>query len=313
MADDLLGAAFDLGFDDCLLNEDDDDDGPAQLLHAAAVAVVDAAEAGAALSYRNALAHALPLADLESSMLLQEHEPLLDEFGDDDRPPDVQVNGTLETPEPAQPAEPELESKSFVVMYEGKWWHFGALVRALDGYVKSEDRGRKSRFWNAGADRLQAVCARRAARAARAARLAAHAASGDADDAAAEEDDDAADEELGEIKRLHYVAAWVLGKTAADPGELGYFRVHRIFGKHAKKGAGYVMKDSADPDGASVSFLTVERFERVERDGAVLQPLSDDSAPRFFRLDASHTVGARRARPARPRRRSPRAPAPSMP
>eukprot|EP00966_Prymnesium_polylepis_P301284 6961576-Prymnesium_polylepis.1 len=55
---------------------------------------------------------------------------------------------------------PGQKRRSYHVYYNGRWWQWSALVRALDGYVTQVDRGRHSRFWNGMAGWVQAEAAR---------------------------------------------------------------------------------------------------------------------------------------------------------
>ena len=149
--------------------EDDDASGPSILLRAAAEMIVDEAERHRHIDAAEALLGLIPTVDLETSVMGVggEGEEPANEVGAGGPAP---VVGEPDAgPSPGGEAPRLGLGRRWHVYFEGRWWQWSELVRALDGYIKIVDRGRHSRFWNGMAGHYQAPAAQPAARAAAAA------------------------------------------------------------------------------------------------------------------------------------------------
>jgi|LauGreSuBDMM15SN_2_FD.fasta_scaffold32147_1 hypothetical protein len=256
------------------LLEHDDSGQMACLIRAAAEAVVDHMnQTGEVLDAAAVLLGYIPSEALENTILQHESEQ----------------SGETQQQAPVPP--PSLErpehSLAYGVYMNGRWWKWNSLVRALDGFVKIEDRGRKMRFWNGMGGHYQAPAARREARAA--AHAAAMAAEGLGDGEHGEEDAEDGDTlpEDGAIQRGSFVAVWKMGTREDSPGELVVVKVHALAQRAPKKG--YVMADSTNPTVAEAGFLKAERYEYDEATHQLRRLATGGLVARFLRLPAADT------------------------
>ena len=120
--------------------------------------------------------------------------------------------------------------RSFHVWYEGRWWSWSQLVRALDGYITEADRGRQSRFWNVMAAHYQSLAAGGVARAT----------ATTAREAALEDDDDLEDADVeadpaelrgASVRAGDVVTIWLVGSSATEPGNMAFVRVRALFAR----------------------------------------------------------------------------------
>ena len=247
-----------------------DDADAADVLHAAAEHIVDAADRGEHVEPDAALLRFMNTADLEHTLMGERAEvhELIAQGGEGGRS--------------AQELQQRQRRRSYHVYHNGRWWQWAALVRALDGYVTQVDRGRHSRFWNGMAGWVQAEAARPEARRAAAAAATAAAARGDEEEL--EEADDASPASSGKITRGQYLAVWPVGEKEEQPGALEHVQVRAIYTRAPKKG--FLMKNAADPSVDDGSQLKVERLQFDASTGE-LRPMA--SGQRFGRV-AVHEV-----------------------
>ena len=137
-------------------DEDDDASGPSILLRAAAEMIVDEAERDSHIDAAEALLRLIPTVDLETSIMGTggEVEEPANEVGAGGSGP---VVGEPDAgPSPGGELPRLGLGRAWHVQFEGRWWQWSELIRALDGYIKIVDRGRHSRFWNGMAGHYQA-------------------------------------------------------------------------------------------------------------------------------------------------------------
>ena len=227
-------------------DELDEEEAPEALIAAAAAHVLDEADQGHDVSLDAALLRFIGTRDMEETLMEEERT----------------VRDLLHESSDLRPALRGLTREhklSYHVYYEGRWWQWAALVRALDGYVTQVDRGRHARFWNGLAGWVQAEAARPEARRQAAAAERAAAAAEEAPEVEEEE------ESVGTVKRCDFVAVWILGETPEDPGQMEIGNVRAIYGRAAKKG--FLQKDATDPASANGDVLKLELFDYDEESG----------------------------------------------